>query len=341
MRGGFVSYNGFEIDMLSLGDADSILITKWVDGLAKRVLVDGGYASSASQVREFLRARDVNYIDHVVCSHLHEDHSGGLVELVKDQTLQFSKAWMHMPWQYDDLSEVQGLAGNTSSKRAQIVGKSLQNVEQLYAALWNRGIEVEEPFAGDEIAFLTVCGPSQSYYSELVSQFASFDKLKESSQAIELSIQELDKKDTVFKSSSRTLLENPATPPENNSSVILGTFHEDKKYLFTADAGVDALCSAKDAYDLSDCHWMQIPHHGSWRNVNVDLIDHFEPDIAYVSAVGNRKHPRRAVVNAFKNVGTKVYSTHYPVEGGNKWHHKGNIPPRPEYGSATPLYEAS
>lgn len=141
-----MSYNGFEIDMLSLGDADSILITKWIGGFAERVLVDGGYASSASQVREFLRARNINYIDHLVCSHLHEDHSGGLVELVKDQTLQFSKAWMHMPWKYSDLSEIHELAATASFKRAKTVEASLQNVEGLYSELQKRGIEIEEPF---------------------------------------------------------------------------------------------------------------------------------------------------------------------------------------------------
>lgn len=336
-----MSYNGFEIDMLSLGDADSILITKWVNGSAERVLVDGGYASSTIYVREFLRARGVNHIDHVVCSHLHEDHSGGLVDLVKDRTLQFSKAWMHMPWEYEDLSEIHELAGTTSFKRAQTVEKSLRSVEQLYSELQNRGIDIEEPFEGDKIAFLTVCGPSQSYYSELVGQFTSLYKVKESSQAIELSMQELAEKEAIFKSSSRTLLENPVTPPENNSSVILGTLYEGEKYLFTADAGVEALRAARSKYDLSGCRWMQIPHHGSWRNVNVESIEYFSPSIAFVSAEGNKKHPRRAVVNAFKNVDAVVYSTHYPGSGGNKWEYVGNVPQRPEYSFAIPLYEAS
>jgi len=36
------TYYGLEIDMLSLGDADSILITEWCGNYVFRVLVDGG-----------------------------------------------------------------------------------------------------------------------------------------------------------------------------------------------------------------------------------------------------------------------------------------------------------
>ena len=42
-------FNGFEIDMLSLGDADSILVTQWRPDrlLPIRVLIDGGNTGSA------------------------------------------------------------------------------------------------------------------------------------------------------------------------------------------------------------------------------------------------------------------------------------------------------
>ena len=48
------------------------------------------------------------------------------------------------------------------------------------------------------------------------------------------------------------------------------------------------------------------------RNLTKSLIETFSPKTAYVSAGGSDKHPRRAVVNAFKKIGTSVDSTHYP-----------------------------
>ena len=48
-------YNGVEIDMLSLGDADSILVSNWQGLSVQRFLIDGGNKGNASKVREFLR----------------------------------------------------------------------------------------------------------------------------------------------------------------------------------------------------------------------------------------------------------------------------------------------
>jgi hypothetical protein len=56
---------------------------------------------------------------------------------------------------------------------------------------------------------------------------------------------------------------------------------------------------------------------------------------------GTTKHPRRAVVNAFKAVGAQVFSTHYPPpNGGNKWFSLGTVPGRSDYSATIPLYDA-
>jgi hypothetical protein len=49
-------FNGLEIDMISIGDADCILVTQWspFDGYLFRVLVDGGSKTDAKQIKEFL-----------------------------------------------------------------------------------------------------------------------------------------------------------------------------------------------------------------------------------------------------------------------------------------------
>lgn len=54
-------FNGFEIDMLSLGDADSILVTQWRPDrlLPIRVLIDGGNTGSADSILAFLWSRGI------------------------------------------------------------------------------------------------------------------------------------------------------------------------------------------------------------------------------------------------------------------------------------------
>jgi beta-lactamase superfamily II metal-dependent hydrolase len=89
------TFNGIEIDMLSLGDADAILVTGRYGTSAWRVLIDGGSAKDAKVVREFLRSHNVTELFAVVCTHLHNDHARGLIELLKDKTLSITFGWMH------------------------------------------------------------------------------------------------------------------------------------------------------------------------------------------------------------------------------------------------------
>jgi len=332
-----MNYSGLEIDMLSLGDADAVLVTRWDDGAATYVLIDGGNKGHADEVIAFLKARGVGRLDHLLCSHPHDDHAGGLVELIKSGEIQIGQAWVHDPEAHVDMAEVHGaLLKAARTERAEIIQASLETAQDLISLLDRTGIPRDEPFAGSDIGFLRVCGPSEQYYEELLAEFRDADKIKDSDRrrAIHEAIEE-----ELVKAGADKGLGDPPTSPENNSSTIVSTVHDSKKYLFTADAGVDALVRAKNAHDLADLRWMQIPHHGSQRNINEDLIAHFDVKTAFVSAAGSRKHPSRKVVNAFKNQGAKVYSTHYP-NGGSLRHHTGTVPDRAGYSPATPLWEA-
>jgi len=330
-----MSYNGLEIDMFSLGDADSILVTKWADGIPVRVLIDGGKRNSYAEIRLSLKSRDIKYIDHVVSSHPHDDHVGGLLELVEDRSFRLGTAWVHIPGNHVDMTRVRRALRETSVlKHSQLISASLVTSDDLVRLLMQRGIRIQEPFAGKEIGFLTVCGPSESYYENLLREFADTGAIRRaaSAHANRVLSELLSEKDN--------LLSSPETSHENNSSVILGTRENGALYLFTADAGKQALEQAVSNYTLEGLRWMQLPHHGSRRNITQGLVEYFRPMTAFVSASGSKKHPRRAVVNEFKRQGTSVYSTHYP-NGGNLWHHNGEVPERPDYSSATPLWEAN
>src|SRR2546427_11384575 len=80
-------FDGIEIDMLSLGDADCIVVTQWANGFPHRVLIDGGGGTDVPIVREFLRRRNFTSFWAVVCTHLHRDHARGLIKLVEDKSI--------------------------------------------------------------------------------------------------------------------------------------------------------------------------------------------------------------------------------------------------------------
>ena len=331
-----MTYNGFEIDMLDVGDADCVLVTRWRDGWPWRVLIDGGNKTDAATVRAFLQRRGINRIHHVVCSHPHDDHAGGLVDVVADRSIRFDCGWMHMPWLHMDEKAVKKALGLSNGLQEAIrFEKSLETATSLYDVFVTRGILVFEPFAGEEIAFLQVCGPTEAYYEELLGAFADVDRIRSRqeshSRALSMeAIGEMILQKAATATKTHSLLDDPRTSPENNSSTVLEAIVNGGKYLLTADAGAQALALAADLYDLETCHCMHIPHHGSRRNITMALIEHFRPSVAFISASGSKKHPRRAVVNAFKKAGARVYSTHYPTPG-HIWHHRGTVPPRSDY----------
>jgi beta-lactamase superfamily II metal-dependent hydrolase len=375
------TFNGVEIDMLSLGDADSILVTAWAGTDAWRVLIDGGTVSNAKVVREFLRVRNANSLFAVVCTHAHNDHARGLIELLNDRSLTVTTGWMHDMRNHANANALRRASSGNSSQ-AEGVKEALETTKELASAFASRYITPSEPFAGQTISSfpgLTVLGPTPQFYQnaleesigEPVPAFGAFlsalAAAKPSSSlyapvtppnmglwsrmlaqpatpAVPLSFLGgpltppaksplgLDLSASLYRVLSKSSVEEkPKTQPFNNTSAILGMVYGDKKFLFTADAGSEALDAVPASW--KNLHWMQVPHHGSDGNLSQRNIERFCPRFANVSAVGDSSHPDRAIVSGLSKVGAKVYST----ARGHLWHWVGNVPARMGYGDAIPL----
>ncbi|MDR1961415.1 MAG: MBL fold metallo-hydrolase [Gracilibacteraceae bacterium] len=70
---------GFTVFFLDVGQADCALVL--CDGRA--MLIDGGNAADGEAVAAFLAARGVGRLDYIICTHAHEDHAGGLAEVLR------------------------------------------------------------------------------------------------------------------------------------------------------------------------------------------------------------------------------------------------------------------
>lgn len=336
-----MAFNGIEIDMLSLGDADCILVTEWDDDLPTYVLIDGGYAKDVPAITAFLASRDALSIDHMICSHLHDDHASGLLRIVENGKVEIGTAWVHRPEQYVDMAKVNKALKKTANlKESRVITASLETERKLVAELEIQDIDVYQPFEGQQIGFLTVRGPSEEYYAKLVQDFEDADRLVELNAAAEMQKAARDYSELFEgRAAAAQVLPPDACPytdPENRASTILSAQNGEKVLLFTADAGVESLRLVEKYPDLAKCWWMQVPHHGSINNVNQNLVDFFRPRIAFASAIGNGKHPNPAVVAGYKKRGTKVYSTHHP-HGRHLRYHVGEVPERAGYTTAEPL----
>ena len=120
-----------------------------------------------------------------------------------------------------------------------------------------------------------------------------------------------------------------------------------RRLVFTGDAGITALDMAADELDAcmsgADLKFLQIPHHGSRRNVGPSVLDRIigapiaEGESRGISAIastateGDPKHPHKSVLNAFTHRGATVSATR-----GSGIRHKFDAPDREGWSSLVP-----
>ncbi len=78
-----------KVHYIDVGQGDSILIQLPNDQIS---LIDGGSITSSKKVIDYLTSQGVKKIDYLVATHPHEDHIGGLTEIIK--TFDIDKIYM-------------------------------------------------------------------------------------------------------------------------------------------------------------------------------------------------------------------------------------------------------
>ena len=349
----------YEIDMLNVEDADAFLI-HFFDESNKEyvVLVDAGRYSDGEMVSEFIKKTYGTYqVDLAICTHCDDDHYGGLLWMVEDMkdnpgtSVDIKELWVNDPGMHSWATDYER---RTSDARVQQQARrvyTLQNGKNFLSmidSLKNSGnpnanIKVREVYSDkDYLAFdgiIEVIGPSMEYYEQQVQQFRHKMKANKTTPAKNDS----DDDDTIttdYVGNVKSITLDNAVPDDShhNLSSIIFLFkpEEGKNYLFTGDAGADSFENLKykatDWPKLTGLHWLKLPHHGSKRNITCTMINHFRPKVAYCSSKNYGTWLSKAVVNALKQVKTRVYSTSVH---GSMLHH--GIKDRDGYSTATPL----
>lgn len=329
----------YEIDFLAVGEngKSGDAITLRFGDLEKAgdqqavVVIDGGFCDTGKLLLDHIGTYyKTKVIDLVICTHPDGDHSGGLKYVLENAHV--GQLWMHQAWKH-----TQGIAelfkdGRVSDQSVrEELRKSLDDAMELERIATRRQIPIVEPFAGVTTSgfgtTIRILGPSQQYYESLIPGFrCTPESLKPQgviAKAAEGVIELVAKIAETW--DFETLKDNGETSPENNSSaVVLVTCGEDN-LLFTGDAGIPALELAADqlaslGFLPSQLKFMQVPHHGSQRNVGPKLLDRLlggrqDSEIhlrtAFVSAAkdGKPKHPSKRVLNAFRRRGAWVHGT--------------------------------
>lgn len=334
---------GYEVEFLPVGSGDcggDCIVIRHGDLLATGgwylTVIDGGYADDGKEAAEHIRkwyGKDA-FVNLLISTHPDGDHCNGMCGLLEN--IDVKSIWMHKPWEHGDVVKQLFQAGPkiTSTKIGEKLKKALESAHDLSELARKKNIPVTEPFTGlkDPTGKFLVCGPTKAYYQTLVSQF---DCLGSGSIATALAYYLKSgvaaAKDVVASVSedwyTDGIHDDPKPiSPQNNSSVITLFQSDGRNFLFTGDAGIPALTGAADwlqaqGFDFNTLTLVQVPHHGSRRNVGPTILDRLvgkrlpqpyqERDLkrrAFVSAAkdGGPKHPSKRVMNAFRRRGAPV-----------------------------------
>lgn len=328
---------GYEIDFLSTSSD-----TKSGDAIAVRfgnlygqrneqtvVVIDGGFTDDGERLVDLIRTHyHTEYVDLVISTHPDQDHINGLL-VVLDQ-MQVGELWMHLPWEHN-----RGLADKfvdgriTDNSISDRLKAGLNKAHALYELAIEKGVTVREPFAGrtDRTGCVKVLGPSRNYYESLIPYFDFLPAAKQVAETQGLLRRAMDAAKRWFAQwgLDLNLSDDGETSAKNNSSVITQIIVDGQRLLFTGDAGIDALSHAADQVDVctnpAELKFIQIPHHGSRRNVGPTVLNRLigapigqgqsRSIVAIASAAKSctNNHPRKSVLNAFIHRGAKVAVT--------------------------------
>jgi beta-lactamase superfamily II metal-dependent hydrolase len=331
---------GYEIDLLGVGEE-----SKSGDAIALRygnlygsrseqtvVVIDGGYADNGQKLVDHIRTHyGTEKVDLVISTHPDQDHINGL-ETVIDQ-MEVTELWIHQPWDHNwglaDKFEDGRITDNSIGERLK---NNLETAYKLVQQAEAEGVIVSEPFTGVFYDCVEVIGPSQDYYEELIPEFDGMPEAKKSeAQAFSEGFKSfLESAKTAIKQifvfwGEDKIDDEDGTSAKNNSSVITQLIVEGRRLIFTGDAGITALDQAAGEIELctsgAKLSFIQIPHHGSRRNVGPSVLNRIigEPvdeggsrnisAVASTAKEGEPKHPHKAVLNAFTHRGATVSAT--------------------------------
>ncbi len=326
----------YEIDFLDVEtkkSGDAIALRYEVNGVRAVHLIDTGYQQTGPSIVKHVRDHyGTDVVDNLVITHCDGDHTGGAVHVLEN--LKVQRIWMLRPWNYADqlidrfeVGTVEGLR-----RRLRQIYWQLVDIEKKADEL---GIPIEEPFQGERIGEFRVLAPSRARFLDLVVRSDKTPETVEEAAATVSDrafwlLRDALKKAVRFVAAAWNVevFSTQETSAENEMSVVQWSLISGKKLLFTGDAGREALKEVIDyapyaGLVLPGFNHAQVPHHGSRRNVNTEIMDSlFGPRLAAKvepgketwtavcsSAKLDEAHPRKAIRRAFIHRGAAFIAT--------------------------------
>jgi beta-lactamase superfamily II metal-dependent hydrolase len=352
---------GYEIDFLPVGDE-----SKGGDAIALRygnlygarseqavIVIDGGYTDDGEAlVRHIRHYYGTDLVDFVVSTHPDQDHITGLKVVLEE--MRVGTLLMHQPWLHSGSVSDARKNAFRSKGYSERVEKSFNQASELETIATNKGVKIVQPFYGVETTDKTfrILGPTEGYYESLITaEVQSSAETLLATSGVQALLRKLAEGAVALLAESlnvETLRDDGETTPTNNSSAICLLTVEGHQLLLTGDAGIPALEQAMavleaEGFRPGDFKFVQVPHHGSRRNVGPSILNrmlgpkgqvtqHSSATASVPKKNPEHKFPAKKVTNAFHRRGYSVIVTQ-----GKTVRHSENAPDREGWTTATPL----
>ena len=313
---------------------DAILIRLFDDKDHEHlVLIDGGYQETGKDIVNYINTEcTTKHIDVIFNTHPDRDHISGIVSVLDDDDITVGFIVMNRPWKdakfTKQMFEDKRITDKSLIKRLKDAFDTAETIEEIAK---EKEIKIYSGLEGDNWNnVITVLGPSKTLYKR---GLLDSDKTPES--YIEGGLG--DYVPTKYSEEDYVLgraiewFDNEKTAAINQTSLVLYLCIGNLKVLFTGDAGKEAINCALDYYDSNvgkseDFSVVQLPHHGSRKNINPAIINRFGNPEYIISCPPDGEsegHPSRRLINKILEI--KPNANIYMTKKVNFIFHK-NVP---------------
>lgn len=304
----------YQIRFFPVGTAskggDAILIRVYDEYDNERlILIDGGYGDTGDDIITCIKNEcQTQTIDVMINTHPDQDHTSGLIKVLECEDIKVTGIIMNRPWQdagfTKEMFDDKRITDNSLLKRLK---DNFTFADQLEKTANIRGIGIYDASTGNSLydGALIILGPSVGFYQK---ELLASDKTPQSyiSSRIEKTYSHKPyTEEYCQKGQFIQWFDDEETSEVNQTSLIIALNLGVTKALFTGDAGKIALERALDFYDThcgssKDFTIVQLPHHGSRKNISPAIINRFgNPDyiISCPPEGEGEGHPSRRLIN--------------------------------------------
>lgn len=286
-----------QITFINVGNGDAILV-EVPDGNCREgrfvMLIDGGsnenaeYEETATgrmRAAEYLEQKGIGHIDIMVCTHIHEDHTCGLLQAAKKWMP--GELWQPFPMETVSMMKYLWMKAQTESGNKFIA--ALNDFHELTTYVKENGGKVlqKTPFMGSGER-VEVLGPSAAALER------ENEWMKE------------------LYGAGRTELLPEMDRYMNSASLLLRFTCGGKTFLFTGDTEKDCY---KDCMEKIRADVFKVGHHGQENSLSREVLQAVSPEVAVICVSSDRRYESGSpvILQMLAEAGVMTYYSDCPV----------------------------